>query len=266
MTTIALQEKQLTPTRAPEAIPLDRLVRVELGKMFDTRSGFWLMASIVITAVLASAAVVLFGPEEAVSYESFAAAIGVPMTIVLPIVATLAVTSEWSQRSGLTTFTLVPHRGRVIGAKAVATVLVAVASMAVAFGVGALGNVVGSAVNGTDAVWDMTWAQVWSIPLANILGMLLGFAFGLLLRSSAAAIVAYLVYTFVLPPLTELLATTQPWFADVRPWVDFTYARNVLFDGAPTAEEWAQLATASTLWVVCPLVLGLLLLRRSEVK
>ena len=30
----------------------------------------------------------------------------------------LAITGEWSQRSGLTTFTLVPHRGRVIAAKA----------------------------------------------------------------------------------------------------------------------------------------------------
>ena len=47
--------------RAPRArtasspIPLTRLVGVELRKMFDTRSGFWLMASIVITSVLATA-------------------------------------------------------------------------------------------------------------------------------------------------------------------------------------------------------------------
>ena len=42
------------------------------------------------------------------------------MTIILPMIAILSVTSEWSQRSGLTTFTLVPHRGRVILAKAIA--------------------------------------------------------------------------------------------------------------------------------------------------
>ena len=47
----------------------------------------------------------------------------------------------------------------------------------------------------------MELAQLWAIPLANVLGMLLGFTFGLLLRSSAAAIVAYLVYALVLPPL-----------------------------------------------------------------
>ena len=35
-------------------IPLSRVVRVELRKMFDTRSGFWLIASIAITSLLAA--------------------------------------------------------------------------------------------------------------------------------------------------------------------------------------------------------------------
>ncbi len=267
MTTIALHETTRSAARpAAPTIPLARVVGVELRKMFDTRSGFWLMASIVITAVLASAAVVLFAPDAEVAYGTFAGAIGVPMTIVLPLVATLSVTSEWSQRSGLTTFTLVPHRGKVIGAKVLATVVVGVASMAVAFGVGALGNLVGSAANGTDPVWDMTLAQGWTIPLANVLGMLLGFTFGVLMRSSAAAVVGYLVYAFALPPLTGLLASTQTWFADLQPWVDFGFARNVLFEELPSGEEWAQLATSSALWLALPLAVGLFVLRRAEVK
>jgi len=45
------------------------------------------------------------------------------------MIAILAVTSEWSQRSGLTTFTLVPSRGRVIGAKAIATIIVGIVSV-----------------------------------------------------------------------------------------------------------------------------------------
>ena len=266
MTAIALRESTSRAASTPATVPLSRVVAVELRKMFDTRSGFWLMASIVITAVLASTAVVLFAPDAQVTYDTFAGAIGVPMTIVLPLVATLAVTSEWSQRSGLTTFTLVPHRGKVIGAKAAATVLVAVASMAVAFGVGAVGNLVGSAANGTDPVWDMSPAQGWTIPLGNILGMLLGFTFGVLLRSSSAAVVGYLVYALVLPPLTGLLASTQAWFADLQPWVDFNFAHVTLFSGSPSGEEWAHLGTSSALWVALPLTVGLLLLRRAEVK
>ena len=54
------------PYRRP--IPLSRdWSGVELRKMFDTRSGFWLMASIVITAVLATGAVIIFAPDERAS-------------------------------------------------------------------------------------------------------------------------------------------------------------------------------------------------------
>ena len=125
MTAIALEQD--VPTTVPKTthrpIPMTRLTSIELRKMFDTRSGFWMMASIVITAVVATGAVIIFAPDSAITYDSFAAAIGVPMTIILPMVAILSVTGEWSQRSGLTTFTLVPHRSRVILAKAIAAVV-----------------------------------------------------------------------------------------------------------------------------------------------
>ena len=111
--------------------------------MFDTRSGFWLMASIGILALLATAAVILFASDDQLTYSTFTSAINIPMTVILPIIAILSVTSEWSQRSGLTTFTLVPHRGRVIAAKAIACVGVAVVTIPLAFAIGALGNLVG---------------------------------------------------------------------------------------------------------------------------
>ena len=122
-----------TPARrTAQPITVTRLVKVELRKMFNTRSGFWMLISIGVLSVIATGAVIIFAPDSAVTYESFATAIGFPMSVILPMIAILAVTSEWSQRSGLTTFTLVPSRGRVIGAKAMATVLVGLGSMAVA--------------------------------------------------------------------------------------------------------------------------------------
>ena len=135
--------------------------------MFDTRSGFWLMASIVIINVLATAAVVTFAPDEELTYENFAAAIGAPMTVILPMIGILAVTSEWSQRSGLTTFTLVPHRGRVLWAKFLCAVGVGIVAMFVALVVGALGNVVGTAIAGTDPVWNVTVSEFALIVLGQ---------------------------------------------------------------------------------------------------
>ncbi|MGZ8801992.1 MAG: ABC transporter permease, partial [Mycobacterium sp.] len=144
---------------ASSRIPLTRIIGVELRKMFDTRSGYWLMASIVITSVLATAALIVFAPDDALTYDNFAAAVGAPMTVILPIIALLAVTSEWSQRSGLTSFTHVPQRGRVIGAKFLAAITVGVAAMFIALVVGALGTLVGSAVTGMEPVWNVTAGQ-----------------------------------------------------------------------------------------------------------
>ena len=257
-------EQPTRPSLSP--IPFSRVVSVELRKMFDTRSGFWLMASIGILAVLATGATILFAPDDELTYEAFASAIGFPMTVVLPIIAILSVTSEWSQRTGLTTFTFVAHRHRVISAKAVCAIGVGVVSMLVAAGIGALGNILGTAISGTDTVWNVSPFELTLIIVANVLGMMVGFMLGVLLRSSAAAIVAYFVYGFVLTGLTELLASTQDWFADIRPWVDFNFAQVPLFEGDVSLEQWSQLGVTGLVWLVIPLAIGLHLVKRSEVK
>ena len=249
-----------------EPIPTTRLVGVELRKMFDTRSGFWLMMSIVIAAVLATTATILFAPNDELTQESFAAAIGFPMAVILPMVAILSVTSEWTQRSGLTTFTLVPNRARVISSKILATLAVAVGSMALALVVGALGNILGSAIAGVDTTWDVSVTEFLLIVLANALGMLLGSTLGLVLRNSPGAIVGYFVTAFVLPGLFMALANFQDWFEDVWPWIDFNYAQGSLFNGSMTGEEWANLGVTSVIWLVIPMAVGLRMVMRSEVK
>ena len=260
-----------TLTSAPRVvttsrIPLRRLVGTELRKMFDTRSGFWLMAGVAILAVLTTSMVIAFAPRAELTYRSFATAIGVPMTVLLPVVAILSVTSEWSQRSGLTTFALVPHRSRVIGAKLVASVLVAVVSIPFAFAVGALGNVTGTAIAGVPTVWDMTTADLLAVVLANVLATMVGFMLGVLVRASAGAVAAYLVYAFVLPSLAMLLAMSQDWFADLRPWVDFDHARNALIEGTLDVEQWTHLGVTGIIWLVIPLLVGLRGVVRAEVK
>ena len=117
-TAVAVEREVVVPRSrtAPRPIPMSRIVGVELRKMFDTRSGFWLMATIAIGALLATGAVILWAPDDQLTYSTFASAIGFPMSVILPMVAILSVTSEWTQRIGLTTFTLLPSRGRVIGA------------------------------------------------------------------------------------------------------------------------------------------------------
>jgi hypothetical protein len=252
--------------RTIDPIPMTRLIGVEISKMFNTRSGFWLVTSVGITATIATIATILFAPDDSLSYGNFAAAVGFPMSVILPMIAILAITSEWSQRTGLTTFTLVPHRGRVITAKLSATMLVGVASIAIAFAVGAVGNIVGSAIAGVDTTWDMSIGHSALIFVADGLGMLMGFTIGILVRSSAGAIVGYFVYALVLPAALGTLASFQSWFADRQGWFDFQFSSTRLYDGGLHGSDWAHLAVSGSYWLVIPLAIGLRLALRSEVK
>ena len=269
MTTLTVEREAgyVAATRPePKPIPMSRLTGIELRKMFDTRSGFWLMTSIGLTALLATGAVIVLAPDGEITFNSFAAAIGVPMTIILPMIAILSVTGEWSQRSGLTTFTLVPHRSRVIQAKAISAVSVGVVSMLVAFSIGAVGNLVGTTIRGTDLVWDLTIENLIYIMFANVLGLLMGFMLGVLIRNSPGAIVGYFIYSFVLPTVFGLLAASQDWFKDIQGWVDFQYSSSQLFDGALTGEQWAHLGVSGLVWLILPMTVGVWLVLRSEVK
>jgi ABC-2 type transport system permease protein len=265
MTTITI-EPALERRTDIESVPLSRIVRAELRKMFDTRSGFWLIASIVIAGLVATVATIAFAPDADLTYYTFAKAIGFPMTVVLPMIAILSITGEWSQRSGLTTFTLIPHRSRVILAKVISSVAVAVASMLFAFLTGAAGNVVGTAIAGTSPVWDVSFTAGVNIVVGNLLCLLTGTMLGMLVRNSAGALVAYFVYSLLLPTVAGLLAASQGWFRDLQPWVDLNFAQAALFNGSMTGEQWANVAVTATTWLVLPAVVGLRLVLRSEVK
>jgi ABC-2 type transport system permease protein len=154
----------------------------------------------------------------------------------------------------------------VIAAKAIGALLIGVVSMFVALGIGALGNILGTAISGAPTTWDVTAGAFANIVLANVLGMTVGFMLGVVIRNSPGAIVGYFVYSLVLPTVFAMLAAFQDWFRDLQPWVDFNFAQTRLFDDTLTGEMWAQLGVSGLLWLVLPLTVGLLLLRRSEVK
>ena len=252
--------------RVVRPIPMTRLAGVELRKMFDTRAGFWLMASVGIVAVLATAAVILWAPDEAIDQETFSSAIGFPLAVILPVIGLLSVTSEYSQRTGLTTYTLVPWRGRVITAKLLVTLAIGVASMLLALAVGAVGNLVGSAITGLDPVWSVSLQEFGQIVLANVIGMAIGFMLAVLIRNSAGAIVGYFVYTALLPTISSALASTQEWWRDNGPWLDINYASSALYNGSMTGEQWAQLGVTTLVWLWIPLAIGLRAVLRAEVK
>ncbi len=243
-------------------VPLTRLVRVELRKITDTRAGKWLL--ITIGLVTAAAMVILFfaGAKGDLTFDNFISVAGTPQGFLLPVLGILAITSEWSQRTGLVTFTLEPSRSRVVIAKFIAMVLLGLVAVILAFALAAGANLLAEAFQGGSGTWDVSLGDFGEIALVQILGILEGLAFGMLLMSSAAAIVVF----FVAPIVWSILFSLISALNSAASWVDLNTAQQPLLDHTMTTENWFQVAVAAGIWVVLPMVIGAVRLMRSEIK
>jgi len=241
---------------------IGRLTLVELRKMTDTRAGFWLLA---ITALgyAAVVAVMLFAadPPDLTFYGFFQITM-IPSGVLLPVIGILAVTGEWTQRGALTTFTLVPERERVATAKVLAGFVLAAASVVAGLLFAALGNVAGILFMDGDGSWRLTAGALGSAVLYQIINMTMGVAFGMLLMNSALAIVLYFLVPTVWGMLTGLISALK----GASEWLDLSVASTPLTDNTMSGSDWPKLAASVGLWVVVPLVAGLVRLLRREVS
>lgn len=246
-------------------IPMTRLVRVELRKLVNTRAGFWLVISMAIIAALITTGLLIFAEDSALTFGQMSGIMNIPTGFLLPVLAILLVTSEWSQRTGLVTFTLEPRRSRIVVAKFITAIIAAVGAVILAFAFGAIGNILAGVFHGGQAgSWDMTTAGVVNSIILQLAGLFMGFAFAMLIMNSAAAIVLY----FVLPTIWSIVGSVVPWLRDhIQPWADFGFTQAPLqSDEWATGKEWAHFAVAGTIWLIIPLAAGVMRLLRSEVK
>ena len=74
-------------------IPLSRLVKVELRKLTDTRSGKWLLIAIGVITLLIITAVFLTAKPSDRTFLNFMGATATPQGFLLPVLGILLVTS-----------------------------------------------------------------------------------------------------------------------------------------------------------------------------
>jgi len=253
-------------TNAPGVAPagrdqrpgLARLTKVELRKMVDTRSGFWLQLAVLGLTVLAVVITVLAGNEGDKNFIQILSNALQPAGILLPVVGILLVSSEWSQRTALVSFALVPARARLILAKVLAGIVLALVATVVALAIAALGT----ALVSTDA------PHVWSLPLGILLqdivyvvtAMIIGIGFGIALQSSAPAIVLY----FALPVAFAALGSIHA-IKGVVDWINTAEALEPLTTEVMSGHQWAKGLVALALWIGIPFTIGLWRLTRRDV-
>lgn len=242
-------------------VPLTRLISVECRKQLDTRAGRWLLT--LIAAVTATVLVVLlFVNGGTHTFRELLLATVTPQALLLPIVGILAVTSEWSQRAALVTFTLEPRRGRVAAAKTIGALLVGVTALAAAVVLASVAHLASIGFRGAQASWAVPSPVLAGFALMLLLGVAQGVAFGMILLNTPAAIVSYLV----LPTLWSVLGGMVTSLKDAAGWLDLTTTMQPLLEGDMTGNQWARLCTAAAVWVLLPLALGLWRILRSELK
>ncbi|HWJ09327.1 MAG TPA: ABC transporter permease [Nocardioides sp.] len=289
MSRLAAPQPHLDVSGTP-AVPFGRLVKVEWRKMLDTRAGIWLLGISAGLLALISAVVLLIvaladaAPPAA---EDWLNIMTIPVSMLVPVMAITIVTQEWSQRTAMVTFALEASRLRVVLAKLTAVMALGAATIVLALVLGLVGNVVGAALAGTDAEWNVTiGAFGWALA-TQVLYLLMGFGFGLLLLSSPAALALYYVYVWILeggviiPGIMYVLFFTMDWAQSVLPWISMRLAMLPFqLNDADTADVQkeigatldtgalglAHVLTSVLIWVGLPLVLGTWRLLRAEVK
>jgi hypothetical protein len=255
-------------TSAPELPPIRpqsfvRLVRTELRKSIDTRSGRVLLAGIPVLALTGLVWQLTHLPAGPVWFGDTADAALGGVRFLLPVIGVMAMTSEWTQRTALTTFTLSPRRIRVQLAKFVSAIVLSVIVLTVGIMLALGATALGGAVHGTGVTYsrpgDGLLGGLAALYTANALNVVMGAAFGAVLAQTAVAVMAY----FIAPTVwalaaPEVLKSRADWL-DIFGAFERIVGRD--FDG-----RLPESLTAVAAWIVIPTLLGLWFGARREVK
>jgi len=253
-------------------IPFWRQVRVEFRKSYDTRAGMWMLIAIgIVVAIVELFVLVATLVQDATVYYTDFLSIGFGITsVLLPVLAIMLVTAEWSQRAAMVSFSLEPRRVRVVLAKWVVAICWVAVTIVVMALVALVLTAIASVANPDTTHW--TGASdgapaFWPSVVNQVLTMTIGFSFGALLLNTPGAIVLFFVYWYLVPIILAAVGSIRPWLDNALEWINFRLVMGPVVDGdAFTHPEWGKILTSGLIWIVLPLGFGIWRILRAEVK
>lgn len=214
------------------------LLAVERIKLLSTRSPWWCMGVAVLLTVGLTTAVsfaVATQPgahvEFTPAFAQFAYSLGL---VVMMVMATLAVTTEYRFSTIRTTFLAVPHRTKILLAKVAVVALVAgvVGELAAVGSWGIAYLVLPGAPLELDTAQD--FRSTFGVGLIYLLSAVIAVAVGLLVRHTAGALAAIFVWLFLLENLLPVIPRIGD---DIQDWMPFAHGNNFLVAGVPPSGE-----------------------------
>ncbi|WP_214410691.1 hypothetical protein [Sphaerisporangium fuscum] len=242
----------------PAGIPFRRLLAVETRKLFDTRGSMLMTALLVVmTVVFVAGRGTVAGPR----LHMLTGTAGIGYGTLLPVLGILTVTGEWAHRTALVTFALEPRRVRVLAAKCVPPLVLAVVASLFAALAGVAATAVTARLQGVPAVWDLPPLALLGWTAGNVLVVATGLAMGMLLTNAPAAIVICLS----VPMLGSLVARLGGVGEVLAGWLDLGTTSAPLAAGTMTGGEAARLAVSVLLWIVAPTAVGMARAARRDI-
>lgn len=242
------------------SIPFSRLLDVESRKLVDTRAGFWLLSGMAAATLAVGGLMAYFGASLPADWAGASQTVLYPVLLLLPVLAALTMTSEWSTRTALVTFTLEPRRWRVLAAKGAVLLGAAAAGVLLALLVGAGTVLLQHALHGTDISWALSGSGLLGLFAMLACSGLFGAALGLLTLNPAAAIVTI----FVVPTVFGAVGALSETGATVLSWVDYNQTLTFLFGGWGGGQEWARALVSVAVMIGLPATAGVLRNLRRE--
>ena len=259
----------LVETR-PKPVTLGRVVAVEFRKFFHTASLRMLMCACLVLMVamaigLGLGYTTIFHDVETgqpiyAPWLAVATVIRLLVQLVFPALIIVPVASEWTTRSAMTTFTLVPQRGLVVGAKAIVATVVTIVGYCFIAGTALLTTWAARLANGISltGMWA-DWGEVSCEFTVWFLTMASAFALALVVHNSALSIAIVIGAPMVLQIISQLGESLMK----ATEWLNLQTSAALAFQGDDATGVW-KLVVASAIWVVLPLAFGTLHTLRRE--
>lgn len=260
---------------ASHTVRFSNLVAAEGRKLLASRSSR-IIGIIGLVAMLTTACLVIGYFTDAIKVASGSELVrfaSIPLPLWTMLLVVLLVTSEWGHRTGLTTFTIEPRRGRVTAAKGVVMVAAILAAWLLAQVSWVIINAVGASVHGVSASWTFEWKS-WFVTFGGFaLQVITTFALALAFRNVALTLCFYLGVPILLETIrvfSESVSTFVSWVSP--PLAGFTAltGSDPATGGVPvetsTGTLWGQFLVSLTLWIIVPTVVGWLTLRKADIS
>ncbi len=221
---------------------------VELRKLVDTRVGVALVvAGALLAGVFGGGAVLI---RDGQAFGDIARMAAVPGATLVPVLTILLVTAERTHHTALSTYLLVPQRGRVVVAKALASGTLGLAVVLLSLVAGAIITPIAGLLTGQSIAWQMAWPEFGLFAAGVMLSAVSGWALGLGVSHAPAAIVVVLIW----PMVASIISTIGDTAAEVVRWLDLASVTTLVDDHSLLA--WARVGVGIIVWIGIPAAVG----------